>query len=278
MVKTWLPGPVDLAVARSDNVWMSSERPEVGERLQKALGLMRGASRIVVLSGAGISTDSGIPDFRGPQGLWRADPEAEKTSSLSHYLGDEEVRRRSWRQRLESPAWHAVPNAGHRALVELERQGRLVALVTQNIDGLHQKAGNSPEAVLELHGTMHLARCWSCGWQGPMEPVLTRVRAGEPDPRCELCSGILKSATISFGQALDPDTVAKATKAVRSAEVILAVGTTLSVYPAASLVPLARSCGAKVVILNGEPTAMDRLADALVLAPISEALPVLVSL
>jgi NAD-dependent deacetylase len=245
--------------------------------LERAQRILQSARRIVVLTGAGISTDSGIPDFRGPQGVWTKNPAAERTSTLSNYLQDPEVRRLSWQQRINSPAWQATPNAGHRALVDLEHQGRLAALVTQNIDELHQKAGNSADRVIELHGTMHRVVCWECGEEGPMQPTLDRVRAGEPDPRCLTCGGILKSATISFGQNLDPDTIARAERAALACDALLAVGSTLMVYPAAGLVPVAQAAGAAVVILNAEPTPFDRDADAVVRGSISDALPLLVA-
>jgi NAD-dependent deacetylase len=143
-----------------------------------------GAARLVALTGAGISTDSGIPDFRGPQGLWTRNPLAEKMSDIRYYVADREVRKLSWQNRMQSPAWSSKPNAGHRALVELERRGKLHALVTQNIDELHQVAGNSPERVIEVHGTMRRVMCLSCGWRGPMHETLERVRAGEADPAC----------------------------------------------------------------------------------------------
>lgn len=234
------------------------------------------AERITVLTGAGISTDSGIPDFRGPQGVWTKNPAAEKTSTLSHYLNDPDVRRLSWQQRLSSPAWGARPNAGHRAVVELERQGRLVAVVTQNIDELHQKAGSDPALVVEVHGTMHRVVCWGCGDEAPMEAALERVRAGEDDPRCRDCGGILKSATISFGQSLDPDTIMRAEMAAMSCDLLLAVGTSLGVHPAAGLVPLARESGAEIVIVNGQETPYDRLAGAVVRGSISDVLPEMV--
>ena len=177
----------------------------MADMLEAGTDLMAQAHRITVLTGAGISTDSGIPDFRGPQGVWTKNPAAERTSTLHDYLSDPEVRRQAWQNRLHHPAWAAQPNAGHRALVELERQGRLVALLTQNIDELHQRAGNGPDVVVELHGTMRRVVCWSCGERAPMERALERVRAGEEDPTCRTCGGILKSATISFGQSLDPD-------------------------------------------------------------------------
>jgi NAD-dependent deacetylase len=243
----------------------------------EAARLIGAAERITVLTGAGISTDSGIPDFRGPQGVWTKNPAAEKASTLTHYLSDPDVRRASWQQRLHSPAWAARPNPGHLALVDLERQGRLVAIVTQNIDELHQKAGSSPHRVIEMHGTMHRVRCWSCGDEGPMETALARVRAGEDDPPCILCGGILKSATVSFGQSLDPETVLRAEVAAASCDVLVAVGSTLAVHPAAGLVPLAHESGAEVVIVNAEPTPYDRLASAVVRGSISEVLPELVA-
>jgi NAD-dependent deacetylase len=246
--------------------------------MEEARRIIQQARQITVLTGAGISTDSGIPDFRGPQGVWTKNPEAEKTAMLSVYLSDPEVRRRSWQHRVDSPAWAARPNPGHAAIVELERQGRLVAVVTQNVDELHQQAGNDPAKVIEVHGTMHRARCWACGWEDAMAPVVERVRAGDPDPHCEECGGILKSATISFGQNLDPDTIMRAEAAAMSGDLLLAVGTSLGVYPAAGLVPVAHSHGASVVIVNAEPTPFDHMAAAVVRGSISEVLPELVSL
>ena len=233
------------------------------------------ARNVVVLTGAGISTDSGIPDFRGPQGLWTKNPKAERMSDLRYYVNDPEVRRLAWQNRLRSPAWTAEPNAGHRALVELQRRGTLRALLTQNIDELHQMAGIDPAKVVELHGTLRRYACLECGAGGPMEEALDRVRAGDEDPACEHCSGILKSATISFGQALVAEDIARAEQAAAEADVLLAVGSTLTVYPAAGVVPLAKAAGAKVIIVNGEPTAFDDLADVVLRGPISQLLPAL---
>jgi len=231
------------------------------------------SARVAALTGAGMSTESGIPDFRGPQGVWTKNPAAEKLSNIRCYMEDPEVRRLSWESRLDHPAWQAKPNAGHRALVNLEARGTLLALVTQNIDGLHQLAGNSPEKVIEVHGTMRDAMCMACGWRGPMGPVLDRVRAGEQDPPCEVCGGILKSATVSFGQALVPETIDRALRAAEQADVLLAIGTSLQVYPIASAVPIAKAAGARVVIVNAEPTPFDHLADAVLRQPIGEILP-----
>ena len=231
------------------------------------------ASRVVALTGAGISTDSGIPDFRGPQGLWTKDPLAQKLSNIHHYLADPEVRKASWQNRLRSAAWEAKPNAGHLALVSLERRGKLHALVTQNIDELHQIAGNSPGRVVEVHGTMRKFVCWGCGTRGPMQSVLERVRAGEEDPRCEDCGGILKSDTISFGQNLVPEVIDRAMRVAGEADLFLSVGTSLQVYPIAGAVAIARQAGAKIVILNAQPTPFDGVADALLPGSISEVLP-----
>ncbi|MGH9246356.1 MAG: SIR2 family NAD-dependent protein deacylase [Acidimicrobiales bacterium] len=231
---------------------------------------------VVVLTGAGISTDSGIPDFRGPQGVWTKNPGAEKMATIQHYLADPEVRKRSWQYRLHSPAWRAEPNAGHRALVTLERRGKLHTLITQNIDELHQLAGTDPDKVVEVHGTMRKVVCMSCRESAAMEVALDRVRAGEDDPACRTCGGILKSATISFGQALVAADLARAEEAARAAELLLAVGSTLSVYPVADVVPLARMSGARIAIVNAEATAMDDLADIVLRGPISELLPAVV--
>ena len=231
------------------------------------------AARIVALTGAGISTESGIPDFRGPQGVWTTNPKAERLSNITHYMADPEVRRLAWQSRLDHPAWHAAPNAGHRALLDLGRRGALHAIVTQNIDGLHQQAGHPAGVVIEVHGTMHDVICMNCGWRGPMAPVLDRVRQGEEDPPCERCGGILKSATISFGQSLEPDVINRAMRAAQRADLLLAVGTSLQVYPIAGAVPLAKAAGARVVIVNAEPTPFDDLADAVVREPIGEVLP-----
>jgi NAD-dependent deacetylase len=246
------------------------------ETLEQVRARVRGAQRIVVLTGAGISTDSGIRDFRGPNGLWTKDPEAEKTSHIDYYLSDPEVRRRAWRTRMDSPLWAAAPNAGHRAIVDLERTGRLSCLITQNIDGLHLAAGSDPDLVVEVHGTMREAMCMSCDDRMPIEAAFERVRAGEDDPTCARCGGILKSATISFGQSLVVADLQRADAAARSCDLLLAVGSTLSVYPVADVVPLAVASGADVVIVNGTPTAMDDLADVVIHGSISEVLPAIV--
>ena len=231
------------------------------------------AKRVVVLTGAGISTDSGIPDFRGPKGVWTKNPMAEKLSNIHYYMADPEVRKASWKARMDHTAWTAKPNAGHLALAELEKRGKLHALITQNIDELHQQAGNSPGKVIEVHGTMRKVVCMECGMTAPMQKALDRVRAGEADPPCRDCGGILKSATISFGQTLVPEVIDAALRAATEADLFLAVGSTLQVYPVAGAVPLARGAGAKIVIINAEPTQFDDIADAVFNESISEVLP-----
>ena len=256
--------------------------PDFDNELERARQLVAASTEVVVLTGAGISTDSGIPDFRGPNGVWTKDPAAEKMATLQTYLADPEVRRRAWRHRLESPTWEAKPNPGHRALVELERRGVLHTLVTQNVDGLHQAAGTDPDCVVEIHGTMREVMCMSCGARTPMPDVLERVQAGEEDPACTAargdgrCGGILKSATISFGQNLVAEDLIRAEHAARACDLLLAVGSTLSVYPAAGLVPSAYHAGAHVVIVNAEPTEYDGIADVVVRGPISSVLPAIV--
>jgi len=245
--------------------------------IEAVRGWIDGAQRVVVLTGAGISTDSGIPDFRGPQGVWTRDPHAEKMSNIHHYLSDPEVRKASWRNRLSSPAWRARPNRGHEALVQLERRNKLHALITQNIDELHQIAGNSPERVIEVHGTLRRFMCWDCGMRGPMETVLERVRAGEEDPRCHDCGGILKSDTISFGQQLVPEVIDRAMLVSAEADLFLAVGSSLQVYPIAGAVEIAYRAGAKIVIVNAQETPFDAIADAVFNEPISAILPRLVA-
>jgi len=240
-------------------------------------GWLRAASQVSVLSGAGISTESGIPDFRGPQGVWTRNPAAQAMFTLDNYLADPAVRELAWRNRLAHPAWEALPNAGHRALVALERSGRLRAIVTQNIDGLHQRAGNDPARVIEIHGTLFDVDCLSCGRSTSMRDNLDRVEAGEADPACLVCGGIQKAATISFGQALKVDVLRAAQRAAQQCDVLLAVGTTLQVQPAAGLAEVAVAAGARLVIVNRDPTPYDDLASALLREPIGETLPRLVA-
>jgi NAD-dependent deacetylase len=239
--------------------------------VSSATDLVAAAVRITVLTGAGVSTDSGIPDFRGPNGLWTRDPDAQRYVDLDRYRSDPAVRRESWRRRAAHPALAAEPSAAHHAIAGLSDQGRLRALLTQNIDGLHQRAGVAD--VLELHGSIRDTECLGCGARGPMQEALARVRAGEADPQCTRCGGMLKSGTVFFGQALDVAVLERAVGATRDCDLFLTVGTSLSVQPVASLAGLAAALGVPVVIVNASPTPYDDVAAAVVRESIGEALP-----
>ncbi|HUC36742.1 MAG TPA: Sir2 family NAD-dependent protein deacetylase [Acidimicrobiales bacterium] len=274
------PGPVAGDESEIDEGVVDAHLSPAGRQIATARRLLGSAKRVVVLTGAGISTDSGIPDFRGPSGVWTKNPEAERQARIDVYMSDPDVRRRSWRHRIESPTWDAEPNEGHRALVALERRGVLDLLVTQNVDGLHQAAGSDPGRVVEIHGTMREVACMRCGARSPMGEVLERVEAGEEDPSClepdrdrEVCGGILKAATISFGQNLVASDRERAERAASACDLMLAVGSTLSVYPAAGLVPIAWRAGAAVVIVNEEETEYDSIAEVVINGSISEVLP-----
>lgn len=254
---------------------MSEQQPDndLEQAMALAAALIDTADRVAVLTGAGISTDSRIPDFRGPQGVWTKNPGAEKQATLQNYLADPEVRRRSWRSRLDSPVWGAEPNPGHLALLRLEARRKLHLLITQNIDGLHHAAGSDPDRIVEVHGNVREVVCMTCDYRAPMVEALNRVRQGEDDPACPRCQGILKSATISFGQNLVMEDIERSNDAAASCDLLLAVGSTLAVFPVARVVPIAKTAGARIVIVNGSPTEMDNLADVVVSGSISEVLP-----
>jgi NAD-dependent deacetylase len=228
---------------------------------------------VALLTGAGVSTDSGIPDYRGPNGLWRRDPEAEKLVTYDHYMRDPEIRRRSWRMRRETLAADPRPNAAHRAIVELERSGVPVRVITQNVDGLHQLAGLPERKVLELHGTVRTVVCTRCHARGPMAEALARLEAGETDPACRECGGVLKPATVMFGEHLDPLVMAEAAAISQACDVFVAAGTSLQVEPAASFAGMAADHGARLIIVNAEPTPYDDRADEIIREPIGTALP-----
>ncbi|MEV0975396.1 Sir2 family NAD-dependent protein deacetylase [Streptomyces sp. NPDC049915] len=230
---------------------------------------------VAILSGAGISTDSGIPDYRGPRGLWRRDPDAEKLVTYSYYMADPEIRRRSWRMRRENGALQARPNAAHRAVAELERAGVPVRVITQNVDGLHQLAGMPARKVLELHGSARSVVCTACHARGSMQDALARVDAGEEDSPCRDCGGILKPATVMFGERLDPMVLGEAAAISKACQVFIAVGTSLQVQPAAGLAGVAADHGARLIIVNAEPTPYDEPADEVIREPIGTALPAL---
>ncbi|MEV0028388.1 Sir2 family NAD-dependent protein deacetylase [Nocardia sp. NPDC050793] len=235
------------------------------------------AGRIGVLTGAGISTDSGIPDFRGPRGVWTKDPIAELLSTYDNYLADPDLRERAWLARRDNPAWQATPNAAHKALVELARAGRAVTIITQNIDRLHQRAGSPPERVIEIHGNMFEVVCVECAFETSVAATLERVAAGEPDPPCPECGGILKAATIMFGQLMDQRTLAKAAITAEASDIFLAIGTSLQVEPAASMCAVAVRAGADLIIVNAEPTPYDDIATEVIREPIATAVPRLVA-
>ncbi len=247
------------------------------DRLALVAAMIDAADRVTVLTGAEISTESSIPDYRGPNGVWTTNPAAMRLVNIADYVADPQVRRDAWQERLHHPVWTATPSTGHRALVELERGEKLRALITQNIDGLHQAAGSSPEVVLELHGTIHLATCLSCERRTPMQEQLDRVRAGEADPPCTVCGGMQRSATVAFGQQLDPEVLERALAAAYQCDLFLAVGTSLTVQPAASLCGVAQRTGARLVIVNAEPTNLDDRADAVLRGSIGDILPRLVT-
>lgn len=241
----------------------------------QAAELMASAGRITVLTGAGVSTDSGIPDFRGPNGLWTKNPSAQAFSDINTYMGDINVRRKVWLQRRAHQVWEAAPNTAHRALAALDTTGRLNAVITQNIDGLHQTAGLPDEKVIEVHGTMLRVMCMDCGLRTPSTTVMARLDQ-ESDPRCVSCGGIQKSDTISFGQNLDPKTIERATTAARESDLFITVGTSLTVHPVAGLCDVAMMARANLVVLNAEPTPYDDYASVVLRQPIGEVLPGLV--
>ena len=238
--------------------------------------LVAGASRIVGFTGAGISTESGVPDFRSPGGVWSEN----RIVDFDEFVSSEAGRVEYWRQKaLSWPAMRdAQPNAGHFAFVELHRQGRLDALVTQNIERLHQRSGLPGQKVLELHGTTTEAACLDCAGRISSDEACRRIEAGERAPRCRECGGFLKPATISFGQAMPHDVVTAAVVAAEACDLLLAVGSSLVVEPAASIPRVARQAGARLIIVNRDPTPLDGIADAVVRGEIGAVLPELVRL
>lgn len=233
----------------------------------------RGVKRIGVLTGAGISTDSGIPDFRGPDGLWTKDPGLAEAFTYHRFMTEGEVRKRFWSTYSGNSAWSAEPNAAHRALAELDRPGMALRVLTQNIDGLHQKAGLAARKVLELHGCMHRTVCTKCEATTPSADVIARVRAGEPEPVCKDCGGILKLGVVLFGEYLDGDVLGQAKQIAAASQLFLAIGSTLEVEPAASMCAVAVEAGADLVIINRDPTPYDRIAAEVIREPIGTAVP-----
>jgi NAD-dependent deacetylase len=246
--------------------------------IERAAELIREAAHVVGLTGAGISTESGIPDFRGPDGVWTKNPEAERQATIQNYMTNRDVRVRSWKSRGSSPYMNAEPNAGHFALTELHNKGKLETLVTQNIDGLHEKAGFPREDLIEIHGNVREYVCMRCGHRGPMSEVIARVEAGEEDPSCPVCGGILKPATISFGQSLVPEDLQRAQFAAAGCDLLITAGTTLGVYPIAEMAPIALRAGAKLIILNAQETPFDDYADVVIRERLGVVLPAIVGL
>ena len=246
--------------------------------IERAAELIREAVHVVALTGAGISTESGIPDFRGPDGVWTKNPDAERQATLQHYMADREVRVRAWKSRGSSPLLKAEPNAGHFALTDLHNKGKLELLVTQNVDGLHERAGFPRKDLVEIHGNMREYVCMRCGHRGPMSEVLARVAAGEDDPPCPICGGILKSATVSFGQSLVPEDLERAQFAAANCDLLITAGTTLGVYPIAEMAPIALRAGAKLIILNAQETPFDEYAEVVIRERLGEVLPAIVAL
>ncbi|TMC48893.1 MAG: NAD-dependent deacylase [Chloroflexi bacterium] len=263
-----------LAVFREEKA--TPRRPTlatVTDQLATVVAWLRDARRVLVFTGAGISTESGIPDFRGPNGLWtKVDP---SRFTLQNFVADSEVRRESWQNRLHSTLEEARPNAGHRAVAELGQLGKVGTVVTQNIDGLHQLAGSRD--VIELHGTTREAACLSCRRRLPIASVLDRVREGDVDPHCEICGGLLKTATISFGQALIEADLIRAHAEASACDLCLAAGSTLSVWPAAGVPLEARRSGARLVIVNDGDTELDEAASTVIRGRTGEVLPALVA-
>lgn len=247
-------GAGDDSLSRHDGHRMTMEPTPFA--LELAVLALQRAQRILVFTGAGISTESGIPDFRGPNGMWRHRDPARYT--IQNYIRDPEVRRERWHDRLEASQRDVQPNAAHHAVTRLQRAGRAPVVVTQNIDGLHQRAGT--ENVIELHGTTHAVVCLECERRLPVDVVLDRVREGDDDPHCELCGGLLKTATISFGQNLIPADLEAAAREADVCDACLAIGSTLSVWPAAGVPSRAVSRGARLVVVNDGDTDLDHLA------------------
>ncbi|MGB8196634.1 MAG: Sir2 family NAD-dependent protein deacetylase [Acidimicrobiales bacterium] len=237
------------------------------DTVDEARRLVERSANVVVLTGAGVSTASGIPDFRGPDGVWTKNPAAERLSNIDAFTSSAEIRERAWGQLLARSTIEILPNQAHYALVEFERSGTLSALVTQNIDGLHVKAGSDPSLVIEVHGNSRTTRCLSCGDELPTATVLERVADGERDPHCRAmvqgveCGGLLKTAVVSFGQALPAGDFARAEYLAKTCDLLICIGSTLSVRPVSGLVPKALDRGARLIIINAEPTPFDDAAD-----------------
>ena len=225
------------------------------------IALSQPARAMTAFTGAGISTESGIPDYRGPGGVW----ERNASPTLKDFRQNVQTRQQYWAERRERyPILRDTePNAGHVALVRLQTAGRMTHIVTQNIDGLHQKAGSNPEQTIELHGTAHRVRCLDCGASWPAADIQARLES-EPVPACDVCGGLLRAATVLFGEALPEDALRRAFIAAQTSDLMLVVGSSLVVQPAARIPEIAVASGARLAIINNEPTPLDGLADVIV--------------
>jgi NAD-dependent deacetylase len=249
--------------------------PNIQQQLHDTAELMQQAQHIVALTGAGISTESGIPDFRSPDSIWRQNPPV----NYHDFLHKPEARKMYWqtRQSLSLQVAAAQPNAAHRALVELERRQILLGIITQNFDGLHQDAGHKPDRVIELHGTSRFAACTLCGTRSSMADLQQRIDTGEIDPRCLHCGGFLKSATILFGQRVPDTELSRAKDLTAACDLFLVIGSSLRVVPAATLPRLALRRNVPLIIINLQPTPLDEHADIVIHEKAGNILPALVS-
>jgi NAD-dependent deacetylase len=255
----------------TQNLASSQRKDETG--LRQLIELAESSARIVALTGAGISTESGIPDYRGPNGVWATG----NVPTISDFLTNQQTRREYWDgRRTRYPELASkISNRGHLALAALQHAGRLGEIITQNIDGLHQKAGSPPGSVIELHGSAHQIKCLSCGRTWPAAYIQDRLMAGETVPTCEVCGGILRAATVLFGESLPQEALRSAAQAATNCDLFLVVGSSLVVNPAAQLPIVAKRAGAKLAIVNHTPTGLDDRADALVRMDAGPALAVL---
>ena len=240
------------------------------DKLMRLRDLLETSDRIAVFTGAGISTESGIPDFRSPNGIWS------KMTPIDYqeFVSSEEMRKEAWRRKIviDKDMNVAKPNRGHRAVAELVERGKCFCVITQNIDGLHQASGIPPEKIIEIHGNGTYAKCLDCNKRFELEPIFEAFAHDETTPRCDQCGGIVKTATISFGQAMPEEEMQRAEYASQSCDLMLAIGSSLVVYPAAGFPIYAKRSGAKLVILNREETEQDQIADLVVNAEIGETL------
>ncbi len=240
---------------------MDATVEDFAERLARAAAMLRESERVSIFSGAGISTDSGIADFRSPGGVW----DRYRIVTFQEFLSSAEARREYWAMKrdLFREIANARPNRAHTAIAELYGTGKLRCVVTQNIDGLHQAGGCPPEIVIELHGTNLRALCLECGRTWPYDEIQVRLEAGDLDPRCDSCRGLIKPATVSFGQPMPEEEVRRAFECVMQSDLILMIGSSLQVEPAASIPSAAHRAGARLIFINRTPTSWDHIAEVL---------------